>query len=220
VVLALFVVAYVLAISAHPLRWERWVIPVLPFVALFAAVGVSALAKGLSQRIEVISHTGWMVAVGAALVLPLLLQTVQQGMNRAGTDTRAQAREWLLANVPAKSKVLIEAYGPQAPKVPKVPKDHCQLYNAGGEQVLRRPQGLRSHVIPSGFLSEGGTLEALAAEGVEYVVLSSFYERFKGMNHAEVFAMVDNYETVLKLPLPHTPEASAVVVPGAPPVVN
>lgn len=79
VVLALFVVAYVLAISAHPLRWERWVIPVLPFVALFAAVGVSALAKGLSQRIAVISHTGWMVAVGAALVLPLLLQTVQQG---------------------------------------------------------------------------------------------------------------------------------------------
>lgn len=75
----MFVVAYVLAISAHPLRWERWVIPVLPFVALFAAVGVSALAKGLSQRIEVISHTGWMVAVGAALVLPLLLQTVQQG---------------------------------------------------------------------------------------------------------------------------------------------
>lgn len=86
---------------------------------------------------------------------------------------------------------MIEAYGPQAtkipkvPKVPKDPKDHCQLYNAGGERVLRRPQGLRSQVIPSGFLSEGGILEALAAEGVEYVVLGSFYERFKGMNHAE-----------------------------------
>jgi hypothetical protein len=77
---------------------------------------------------------------------------------------------------------LIEAYGPQAPQAPQ---DHYQWYNAGGVRVLRRPQGLRSQVIPSGFLSEGGILEALAAEGVEYVVLGSFYERFKGMNHAE-----------------------------------
>lgn len=247
VILASFVAAYVLAISAHPLRWERWIIPVLPFVALLAAVGVSALAKGLSERMAFIPRKGWSVVLGAALVLPMLLQTVQQGQNRSGPDTRAQAREWLLANVPAKSKVLIEAYGPQ------VPKDRYQLYNAGGERVIRRPQGVRSHVIPSGFLSEGGTLEALAAEGVEYLVLSSFYERFKGMNHEEFFPVIANYETILKraelvaefvpvtgrqadplnanreggpylrilkLPPPNAPATGAVVVPGAPGAVK
>jgi 4-amino-4-deoxy-L-arabinose transferase-like glycosyltransferase len=192
VVLASFLVVYVLAISSLSLHWERWIIPVLPFVALFAATGASALATFLSQRIAAVPSKGWLAVVGAALVLPMLFQTVQQGLNRTGPDTRAQAREWLLANVPAKSRVLIEAYGPQ------VPKDHYILYNAGRDHVVRRPQGLRSHVIPSGFLSERGTLQALAAEGVEYLVLSSFYERFKGANNPEFLPLVTNYETLLQ----------------------
>ena len=190
VVLASFLVVYVLAISSLSLHWERWIIPVLPFVALFAAAGASALARWLGERTFAPSWV-WMAVIGATLVLPMLLQTVQQGLNRTGPDTRAQAREWLLANVPAKSKVLIEAYGPQ------VPKDRYRLYIAGRERVVQRPQGSRSHVIPSGFLSERGTLQALTAEGVEYLVLSSFYERFKGTGSEEFGPVVANYEAIL-----------------------
>lgn len=191
VVLASFLVVYVLAISSLSLHWERWIIPVLPFVALFAAAGASALARWLGERTSFAPSWVWMAVIGATLVLPMLLQTVQQGLNRTGPDTRAQAREWLLANVPAKSKVLIEAYGPQ------VPKDRYRLYIAGRERVVQRPQGSRSHVIPSGFLSERGTLQALTAEGVEYLVLSSFYERFKGTGSEEFGPVVANYEAIL-----------------------
>lgn len=191
VVLASFLVVYVLAISSLSLHWERWIIPVLPFVALFAAAGASALARWLGERTSFAPSWVWMAVIGATLMLPMLLQTVQQGLNRTGPDTRAQAREWLLANVPAKSKVLIEAYGPQ------VPKDRYRLYIAGRERVVQRPQGSRSHVIPSGFLSERGTLQALTAEGVEYLVLSSFYERFKGTGSEEFGPVVANYEAIL-----------------------
>ena len=132
------------------------------------------------------------IVLAAALCVPMLLQSVEQGRIRSGPDTRALAREWLLTHVPRDSRILIEAYGPQ------VPKDHYMLYNAGAQRVVRRPQGVRAHVVPSGFLSEVGTLASLNEAGVEYLVLSSFYDRFKNMKQIEFEPVVTNYESVLK----------------------
>lgn len=191
-VLVAFLLVYWLAISAHPLRWERWVLPALPFVSLFAAIGASAGARLLADRVAMVPARAWFAVLAAALCVPMLLQSVEQGRIRSGPDTRALAREWLLTHVPRDSRILIETYGPQ------VPKDHYMLYNAGAERVVRRPQGVRAHVVPSGFLSEVGTLASLNEAGVEYLVLSSFYDRFKNMNQIVFEPVVTNYENVLK----------------------
>ncbi|AOW11770.1 hypothetical protein LPB72_20010 [Hydrogenophaga crassostreae] len=192
-ILGVFTLVYLLAISTHPLRWTRWIIPVLPFIALFAAVGAFTAATFLAKRFASTPSRLWLGLLSVALCLPMLLQTIEQARFRSAPDTRLQAREWLLANVPRNSRMLIEAYGPQ------IPKNHYLLYNNVDTRVVRRPQGLLTNVMPSGHLGEGGTLDALSNAGIEYFVISGFYERFKATPDDEDSARIAaNYEKLME----------------------
>lgn len=191
-ILGVFSIAYLIAISTLSLRWTRWIIPILPFIALFAAVGASTAATFFNQKIASVSSRLWFFLFSIALCLPMLIQTIQQDRIRSAPDTRSLAREWLLTHVPRNSRLLIEAYGPQ------IPKDHYLLYNNVDTRMVRRPQGLLANVMPSGHLGESGTIEALSNAGIEYFVISSFYERFKATAHDDEAAKIAaNYENLM-----------------------
>lgn len=101
-----FPVCYFVFMSTMSLFFIRWVVPVMPFVALLGAYGLSRGVRWLP------SAGRYPVAVG--LILLALLQPAVYSARLAWlahqTDTRHEANAWAARNLPAGSKVAVEAF--------------------------------------------------------------------------------------------------------------
>lgn len=97
-VLGTFAVSFYLAIGSGYTVFFRYVLPLVPFVCLLAAVGVDAAAKWLARRTPVAE--GRLLTLLAVLVAgPGLMHSMTLGVVLARTDTRVLAGEWLTARV-------------------------------------------------------------------------------------------------------------------------
>lgn len=104
-------VLYVLFMGAQERYFGRWLLPVLPVVILLAAYAGMALARGVAARApRLAAPAGALVAV--ALLAQGAVHSVHVDRVLARPDTRGSARDWLLANVPAGAKVVIEPFVP------------------------------------------------------------------------------------------------------------
>jgi hypothetical protein len=92
-----------IVICAQALVWERWVIPLLPFLALAAAASVCAIGDRLRKR--------WVAPLAAvAVAIPMLL-SAQLAATERQNDTRQIAAAWMRAHVPPGRTVLVEHAG-------------------------------------------------------------------------------------------------------------
>ena len=102
---------YVLFMGVQERYFGRWLLPVLPIVALLAAYGGMALARAVAARAP-----RFAVPAAALVVVALLAQGLVHSIHvdrvLARPDTRGSARTWLLANVPAGARVVIEPFVP------------------------------------------------------------------------------------------------------------
>ncbi len=106
-VAAVLVPAPVLFLSYMGLQeryFGRWLMPALPFLCLLAAGGAVALVRRAPPR--------WRAAAGAVAAAALCAQglvfSVHGDLVLSRGDTRAAARAWLLAHVPAGAAVAVE----------------------------------------------------------------------------------------------------------------
>jgi hypothetical protein len=92
----------------------RWLLPVFPLLCLLAAYFVLALAGMLARSL---GGRRWTV-VGFALLLSAVVlaqgavYSVHSGLVLSRADTRNITRAWLLANVPARAKIVAEPISP------------------------------------------------------------------------------------------------------------
>jgi hypothetical protein len=92
----------------------RWLLPIFPLVCLLAAFFVVRLIVWATslRRLPAAGR----VAVAGALVAVLLAQgliySVHSGLVLSRSDTRTLTREWMLANIPAGSKIVVEPVAP------------------------------------------------------------------------------------------------------------
>lgn len=101
------VAALAIVICVQALVWERWLVPLLPFLALAAAGAICALAGLLSKRFGQ-RLGGFAVAVVALLLIaPMVAATIATQTERAN-DTRQAASAWIMANAPRGSTILVE----------------------------------------------------------------------------------------------------------------
>jgi hypothetical protein len=114
-VLVSFPLFFLVFISSLNLRWERWILPVIPFLCLLAAYAVSQATAWLSTRLG----PRWATAAAAIALLlivgPLLKVSVLHARIMAASYTSTLAQQWFVDHVPANSRVLLEVYGPQLP---------------------------------------------------------------------------------------------------------
>ena len=93
--------------------FARWLLPVYPLLCLLAAWAVVAaagwLAPRLRQRSAVVAGV-----LGALLCLQGLVFSIHNDRVLARPDTRQLARDWMVANVPIRSKVVVEPFLPAA----------------------------------------------------------------------------------------------------------
>ncbi len=100
------VAAFCLLICVQALRWERWIIPLLPFAALAAGYALHTLGEMLRPRIG--RAAGGALAAAALLLMAPMLQAAQQRAVAGANDTRQIASAWLRSHAPPDSSVLVE----------------------------------------------------------------------------------------------------------------
>lgn len=93
--LPLFYFAYTASLYV---KWARYMVPLLPFIAIGTGLVLTKLSKKSVQ----------LVVVVAIFVLYQLLHTLSFLPIYASTDTRIQASEWIYKNIPEESKLLLE----------------------------------------------------------------------------------------------------------------
>lgn len=112
-ILLVFPLVYGLSVAGLPVRNDRTLLPILPFLYLGAGFAVARVAAFLPSR----GRAGQVanVLVGACVAL-CLLGPAERSLSLArradAVVAVAQARQWLAANLPEGSRVALESYAP------------------------------------------------------------------------------------------------------------
>lgn len=166
-----FVIAFLVFLSLMNLRWERWLLPVFPFVGVFVAAGVvlvANLAGAMIKRREYAGLCGAVLSVAVAVFVGRKLLEPRPIL----PDTRTIARQWAIENIPAGSRIILEAY------TPHMPLASYELYRFRGRKLIPADPSLYQNFIAGGFAGKSN-LEGL--QSGDYIMLSSSaYGRFEG----------------------------------------
>ena len=105
-VLVVPVVLFVLFMGSQDRFFARWVLPVVPLLCLLAAWGAVTLASRLPRPGVAVALAGVLVCAQGAVV------SVHSSSVLAREDTRQLVRDWMVRNVPPRSKVVVEPVFP------------------------------------------------------------------------------------------------------------
>ena len=132
-VLAAFAASYLAAVSASPLHWDRYVIPLVPVVGILVAGAVLEIgdrsvkavsgwyarhgrrrastqpSAGSSARHRPLA-VGLASAVIVVLLVPSVLAVAAADQRRATPSTRVLATEWIVGHLPPGSRIAQEMY--------------------------------------------------------------------------------------------------------------
>ncbi len=114
IVLLSFPLVYFIFINFYTVHFDTTILPLIPFLIILAALFVMRLYAFGSRQWSVLRATGGVVIMGAAvfLALPLLGATAANNARILQPDGREQARKWIDANLPPRSRIALEAYSP------------------------------------------------------------------------------------------------------------
>jgi hypothetical protein len=181
-VLLAFAVPYLLVIVTWSSRFERYALPLLPFVTLLAAVALVRGGRWVAVRARLGSPWPGIALAGAMvlLVAPQVGRVVAYHRLLARPDTRMLGAGWIEREVPPGARIALEPYSLSLP--------------VARRQVWEAPETLAGLQRPAPGVLPGTSagpedgywlvrldtydLDHLLGDGVEYVVLSGFvYQR-------------------------------------------
>jgi hypothetical protein len=193
--------ALLAAISALSQWWYRWALPLVPF----AAIGAAFLLSLLDTRLAAWRPGRWLipvrVVVACLLVFPLLGPSITNVQAEArNDDTRLKAIDWLHANVPDGSTLLIDSYTTQ------VSSDRYDVLIAKGGELVRwsdvdpklRPDGYFATMAGEWYGTPEELLAAIKVEQVDYVVLTDLWINLFRDQAVTYPAQLATYEALLE----------------------
>jgi 4-amino-4-deoxy-L-arabinose transferase-like glycosyltransferase len=163
--------AFIVFMGNQQRFFGRWLMPIFPIVALLGAYGAVELARALSLSRGPAPARRLMPAVlaGALVAVAMLGQSVAADVHNdqvlSRPDTRNLARAWMVKNIPAASKVVIE---------PLVPDDWALDV---GKAIPVTPTGERWWRYPTWLTNLDQNLNPLPAGQHQYVFVDQ-YERY------------------------------------------
>lgn len=109
--LVVYPFVYFMAIAGRSLIYGRYLLPILPFVCLLAAIAVVS-GVSLLRRFDIPRTPRRLLITGLtiAALLPPAMNSVAFDRDISGESTQAVAYRWILGNVPAGSKIAIEKF--------------------------------------------------------------------------------------------------------------
>jgi len=97
---------FLIVICSQTLLWERWLVPLLPFVALLMAFALCGLAD--QMRIRLARPLKYIEPLAVLLIAIPMVHTASLEATERNNDTRQMASAWVRAHVPSGSTVLLE----------------------------------------------------------------------------------------------------------------
>ncbi len=191
----IILLAFVSLVSAPTLIYSlygaHYLLRLMPSFMVLAAGGLLWLANRLER---VIGVHGWILLLALVAAQPAVYSVQYVRYLRANTDTRARAREWIYAHIPAGERLAIEKAHELPRYVPEIAESRAeaetklQMIRTGGVgsglALEARLADYPSHTYPIVNLSLESywshrpdlenryDLEQLKDEGVRYVVMS------------------------------------------------
>ncbi|MBI2461964.1 MAG: glycosyltransferase family 39 protein [Candidatus Rokubacteria bacterium] len=191
-VLLAFPLPYFLLIGSWSARFERYALPLLPFLALWAALALVALAGRLRQggpRLAARWRPGLGLALAAGLlVAPEVARITYFHVLLTRADTRVLAGEWIERHIPPGARIAMEPYSPAVRLDPAMVREAREQLGEGLGAMVLRPRIDRFLAGPLGgeaagyriFRLTAYDLDRLLEQGIEVVVLSGFiYQRYQ-----------------------------------------
>jgi hypothetical protein len=153
VVMAIFPLAYAaVLVRAGGLLYARYFAALAPFVALFAAAGIVALASLVARR----HATAVALFLTAIVASPSAWNAVQYVHLRARDDTRRLAGAWILANVPVGTPLAFpDILGHANPVLPPNPATLAREFPTFARTLMARG-GLDGRTYPTQYLAIAG----------------------------------------------------------------
>jgi hypothetical protein len=189
VLVVAFPLVLILFLSTLGIRWERWIVPAVPYLCILASISIFAISDyfgRLSPRLVPVVA----ILLVATTIFPLVQVSFIQSRELSGGDTRTEAFNWMLQNIPSGSKVLGEAYTPQ------LPGDRYDMFYIRDDGELRQANSKRSaHYRLGGHIGKVRTLDKVKEAGIQYVVMSHMYNRY--LNDRRYPAALQKYEAVM-----------------------
>jgi hypothetical protein len=188
VILLAFPLPYFLVIGTWSSRFERYTLPLLPFVAITAALALVAVARAARDR-----GAGRVAAVGvpvvaALLVAPEAARVVHWHVLLHRADTREVAGEWIERQIPNGARIAMEPYSPAIRLSPAMVRAERDRLDGTVASTIARRRFDRFLAASAGQAEQGYwlvrlntyDLAGLVERRVEYVVLSGFtYQRYQ-----------------------------------------
>ncbi|HWI09124.1 MAG TPA: glycosyltransferase family 39 protein [Solirubrobacteraceae bacterium] len=105
------IVLFVLFMGSQERYFGRWLMPVFPFVCVLAAYAAIELADWLGRFSPALRPT-FVAAAVVVLCGQGFVYSLHSGLVTSRKDTRNIAREWMVLNVPAGTKIVVEPVVP------------------------------------------------------------------------------------------------------------
>ncbi len=162
---------FVPVMASLELRWDRWMLPAVPFGCVLAGVGAAQLWRLIAPV------SGGVRASLAAAVLTVLavagpaFNSLPWTVANARGDSRDAAAAWIGANVEPLSRVLLEAYTPQ------LGPDRYRLYNVSGGRIWPLDANGRRLAVPSGVIGTLANVDEIERYRMDYIVIANHYDR-------------------------------------------
>jgi len=114
--LVVFPVVYFAVIAGRSLIFGRYLLPILPFTCLLAAIAVVS-GVSLLRRFDIPRTPRRLLIAGLtiAALLPPALNSAAFNRDISGESTQAVAYRWIIGHVPAGSRIAIEKYDLRLP---------------------------------------------------------------------------------------------------------
>jgi 4-amino-4-deoxy-L-arabinose transferase-like glycosyltransferase len=166
-------IVYVLFMGTQERFFGRWLLPVFPIACILAAWAIVRLAELASRRAALLRPA--LYALGAVLLLGQgLVYSIHDGLVLAKPDTRNLARDWLVANVPPRTKIVVE---PVVPDAWASDIGHPYPGTSNGARWIKFPTS-RSNVANDGSILPGGG-RIVNIEDYERTLLPSLVDRYE-----------------------------------------
>ena len=161
----------------------RWLLPIFPFVCLLAAWAALHAADRLGARRPALRPTLLALAV-IALCVQGLVYSLHSGLVLSREDTRNLTRDWMVANVPADTRIAVEPVVPDVwatdigdpgtgRRWPKYPVTRSYFDPETGRELDRERGGIVVNIEDYQRIVRPELVEEWEAQGVCYVVSGS-----------------------------------------------
>jgi hypothetical protein len=162
--------------------FARWLLPVYPLLCLLAAYGTVLLVGWAIERVGRPRPVWAAVAAGVLLCAQGLVFAIHNDVVLARADTRQLARDWMVENVPAGTKVVIE---PVVPDAWASDTGRALRATGNGARWSKWPTS-RSRLKPDGTPLKGGVGPVVKLEDYERTLFPGLVRQYERRGYCTV----------------------------------